>query len=285
MKKPKNDFLANYWPMLVGIAVALVLAFTFAVPHQSTNRQGELPQDDQTSATSNSPSSDQYNEADTSRKSADSARRSNATAEDDTTTSSDAYNACTQATEDLQVAVKDMNKSLENRALVGNTIHVVDLSKDVWHEFVDASAPYLISTDYNCVASDSATTLHKTEQTVRKVITKVKSHQKTFEQSMEKVRNYVADNPSSDSASRETLEYRIAWAKEMSKSFKGHMAHEYPLTVLERVIVSTRSDLDDANLDNQTIQGDAQAMLQAIDSVQGQVNAQRISDEHWHYGF
>ena len=178
-----------------------------------------------------------------------------------------------------------MNKSLENRALVGNTIHVVDLSKDVWHEFVDASAPYLISTDYNCVASDSATTLHKTEQTVRKVITKVKSHQKTFEQSMEKVRNYVADNPSSDSASRETLEYRIAWAKEMSKSFKGHMAHEYPLTVLERVIVSTRSDLDDANLDNQTIQGDAQALLQAIDSVQGQVNAQRISDEHWHYGF
>lgn len=167
MKKPKNDFLANYWPMLVGIAVALVLAFTFAVPQQATNRQGELPQDDQTSATSNSPSSDQYNEADTSRKSADSARRSNATAEDDTTTSSDAYNACTQATEDLQVAVKDMNKSLENRALVGNTIHVVDLSKDVWHEFVDASAPYLISTDYNCVASDSATTLHKTEQTVR----------------------------------------------------------------------------------------------------------------------
>lgn len=74
MKKPKNDFLANYWPMLVGIAVALVLAFTFAVPQQSTNRQGELPQDDQTSATSNSPSSDQYNEADTSRKSADSAR-------------------------------------------------------------------------------------------------------------------------------------------------------------------------------------------------------------------
>lgn len=70
----------------------------------------------------------------------------------------------------------------------------------------------------------------------------------------------------------------------MSKSFKGHMAHEYPLTVLERVIVSTRSDLDNPDLDSQTIQGDAQALLQAIDSVQCQVNEQRISDEHWHYG-
>lgn len=285
MKKPKNDFLANYWPMLVGIAVALVLALVFAVPQQSANRQSEIPQDAQTSATSNSQNSDQYNEADTSEKSSDSdASQSSIASENSTATSSDAYDACTQATEDLQVAVKDMNNSLEDRTLVGNTIHVVDLSKDVWNEFVDASAPYLISTNYDCAASDSATTLRKTEQSVRKAITKVKNHQKTFEQSMEKVRNYIADNPPSDSASRETLEYRIAWAKEMSKSFKGHMAHEYPLTVLERVIVNTRSDLDSPNLDNQTIQGDAQDLLQAIDSVQGQVNEQRISDEHWHYG-
>lgn len=98
-------------------------------------------------------------------------------------------------------------------------------------------------------------------------------------------RNYIADNPPSNSASRETLEYRIAWAKEMSKTFKGHMSNEYALTVLERVIVSTRSDLNSSDLDDQTIQGDAQDLLQAIDGVQAEVNAKRISDEHWHYGF
>lgn len=280
MKKPKNIFLANYWSMLAGIAIAIVLVIAIAVPDQSSTERNDSPQGAQSSATSDS----QNGNADTPGKSSD-ADQTGAGYRNGVKTSNAAYDACTQATEDLQVAVKDMNRSLESRTIVGNTIHVVDLSKDVWNDFVDASAPYLVSTDYDCAASDSTTTLQKTEQSVRKVIAKVKNHQKTFEQSMEKVRNYIADNPPSDSASRETLEYRIAWAKEMSKSFKGHMAHEYPLTVLERVIVSTRSDLDDANLDNQTIQGDAQALLQAIDSVQGQVNEQRISDEHWHYGF
>ena len=204
MKKPKNTFLANYWPMLVGIAVTLVLAIAIVVPNQSSTKRNDFPQDAQSSATSES----QNGSADTSGKSSN-ANQTGAAPGNGVKTSNVAYDECTQATKDLQVAVKDMNRSLENRTIVGNTIHVVNLSKDVWNDFVDASAPYLVSTDYDCAASDSTTTLRKTEQSVRKVITKVKEHQKTFEQALEKTRNYIADNPPSDSASRETVEYRI----------------------------------------------------------------------------
>lgn len=274
MKSPKNTFFARHWPAIVVAVIAFVLGIAVATPSQSSTQQNEQPQNARTSATSKP----QNDNTGTSKKT-DQSKAPKGSAE------TSAYDACTQATEDLQVAVEDMTSSLENRAIVGKTIHVVDLSKDVWNDFIDASAPYLAQTDYNCAASDSTTTLHKTAQSARKETEKVKKHQKTFEQALEKARNYIADNPPSNSASRETLEYRIAWAKEMSKTFKGHMSNEYALTVLERVIVSTRSDLNSSDLDDQTIQGDAQDLLQAIDGVQAEVNAKRISDEHWHYGF